>query len=181
MQFEQYEHLHSHLKSIEERLAGLDTALHRLARLEIITSLKELSTMAKQSDAIKDLGTRFDSLSGVVTDIHSDFEALRAVMESERENLSEAGQAALDAANAKADAVAQQLTDLDVEVGDADGSDIPTGGGAPTGDGSSPEQPGVPATEPTAPAGDAPPAGEGTVVNPDVPADGGDSGLRPTV
>jgi hypothetical protein len=69
-------------------------------------------------------------------------------MEADRENLSDAGQAALDAANAKADSLRQQLTDLDVAVGDADGSDIPTGGGdttAPAGGGAD-ENP--PADEP---------------------------------
>lgn len=139
------EHMHEHFHDLDERLRGIDGALQRLAHLEIVTSLKEQNIMAKQSEEIGKLGGKFDSLAAVVTDIHSDFEALRAVLEAERDNLSPDGQAALDAANAKADALAQQLTDLDVEVGDADGSDIPTGGG---------EEP----TEETPPAGEVQPS-----------------------
>lgn len=173
MRPDQYEHLHSHLQSIEERLVGLDAELSHLARLEIITSLKELSTMGKQSDEISKLGTRFDNLSSVVTDIHSDFEALRAVMTAERENLSEAGQAAVDAANAKADQVAQQLTDLDVEVGDADGSDIPTGGDSST--------PAEPAPSTPAPGGEATVPGDGSAPAGDGSATGSaDSDVQPT-
>lgn len=151
---DQYDHLHQHLRDLEERVFGLeaelqdrlgsiDAALDHLARLEIVTSLKELNTMAKQSEEIGKLGDRFGSLASVVTDIHSDFEALRAVLEAERDNLSPDGQAALDAANAKADALAQQLQDLDVEVGDADGSDIPTGPTEP-GDENPPADEGAP-------------------------------------
>jgi outer membrane murein-binding lipoprotein Lpp len=158
-------HLHEHLHDIEERLCGMDSALERLAQLEIITSLKELKAMAKQSDEINKLGGKFDQLSGVVTDIHSDFEALRAAMEADRDSLSPDGQAALDAANAKADTLRQQLEDLNVEVGDADGSDIPVGGGGTT----EPAPGGDTGTGQPAEGGvdEAPPAGEGTVVNPD--------------
>lgn len=160
----EYEHLHSHLRQLEERLDGIDVALQGLAQLEIVTSLQELSNMAKQSEEIGKLSGKFDSLSGVVTTIHSDFEALRAAMQADRDNLSPDGQAALDAANAKADSLAQQLQDLDVEVGTAGHSDIPTGGGEPADNG----------------GGDNPPAGEGTVVAPDAPADGGDGAPVPT-
>lgn len=59
------------------------------------------------------------ALSAKVDDIAADFIALRDAMLAERENLTAAGQAALDAANAKLDA-------LDTEVGDADGSDTPS-------------------------------------------------------
>lgn len=126
MRPDQYEHLHSHLERLQARLDVLDDAVARLQQIEIATSRMELSLMARASDQINDLSSKIDALGTVVTDVHSDFEALRAAMEADRENLSVAGQAALDAANAKADAVAQQLRDLDVEVGDADGSDIPT-------------------------------------------------------
>lgn len=126
MRPDQYEHLHSHLERLQARLDVLDDAVVRLQQIEIATSRMELTLMAHASDQINDLSSKIDALGGVITDVHSDFEALRAAMEADRENLSAAGQAALDAANAKADAVAQQLRDLDVEVGDADGSDIPT-------------------------------------------------------
>jgi chromosome segregation ATPase len=155
VQSDEYKHLHNHFlwiqgefEQLTQRLSDIDAALRRLTRLEIITSLEEMSSMAQQSEEIGKLSGKFDTLSGVVTDIHSDFEALRAAMEADRENLSDAGQAALDAANAKADSLRQQLTDLDVAVGDADGSDIPTGGGdttAPAGGGAD-ENP--PADEP---------------------------------
>lgn len=58
------------------------------------------------------------TLSAKVDDIHADFTALVTALAAERENLTEAGQAALDAATAK-------LTALDEAVGDADGSDTP--------------------------------------------------------
>jgi hypothetical protein len=143
--------------------------------------------MAKASQQIDELSTKIDNLGTVVTDVHSDFEALRAVMEAERENLTESGQAALDAANAKAEDLRSRLSNLDVAVGDADGSDIPTDGGTPT-DGSTPVEPTpAPGTEgtvgvPAEPSGEeAPPAGEGTVVSPDFTVDAGDeSGARPT-
>lgn len=151
MRSDQYEHLHSHLERLQARLDVLDDAVVRLQQIEIATSRMELTLMAHASDQINDLSSKIDALGGVITDVHSDFEALRAAMEADRENLSAAGQAALDAANAKADAVAQQLRDLDVEVGDADGSDIPT----------------------------PPPAAEGDVLSPDVIA-GDESAPAPT-
>jgi hypothetical protein len=58
------------------------------------------------------------ALSAKVDDIAADFAALVAALAAERENLTPAGQEALDAATAKLDA-------LDVAVGDADGSDTP--------------------------------------------------------
>ena len=61
---------------------------------------------------------QINTLSAKVDDIASDFAALVAALAAERENLTEAGQAALDQATAKLDA-------LDVAVGDADGSDTP--------------------------------------------------------
>jgi len=131
----EYEHLHSHLRRITRMLTGIGEDLARLAQLEIIHNLEELSSMAKQAEEISKLGGRFDELAAAVTDIHADYEALRAAMEADRENLSADGQAALDAAQSKADATRQLLVDLDVAVGDADGSDTPPADGgepAPT-------------------------------------------------
>lgn len=83
---------------------GLDlTAV--FARLDLM----EAHIMTTQAEA-------FDALSAKVDDIAADFTALVAALAVERENLTEAGQAAL--ANAEAKVAA-----LDVAVGDADGSD----------------------------------------------------------
>lgn len=86
-------------------VVGIDlSAIHtRLDRLETL-----METAAAQIEA----------MSARVDDIHADFTALVAALNAERENLTEAGQAALDAATAK-------LTALDEAVGDADGSDTP--------------------------------------------------------
>ncbi len=81
----------------------LTPVIDRLNQLEV-----RMATAAEQIDA----------LSAKVDDIAADFAALVTALNAERENLTEAGQAALDAANAK-------LTALDVAVGDADGSDTP--------------------------------------------------------
>jgi hypothetical protein len=192
----EYEHLHNHFLSIQdqlgtlaERFEGFERGLRSLAQLEIFTSTKEMNAMAKQSDEINKLSGKFDTLGGVVTDIHADFEALRAVLEADRENLSDAGVAALDAANAKADALAAKLRDLDVTVGDADGSDIPTppvgggegagsegGEGGGTGGGDNTGGGAVPGEQ--TPVDEAPPAGEGTVFAPDEAGLEGDA--RPT-
>lgn len=84
---------------------GLDlSAVH--ARFDQLEAL--VATAAEQITA----------LSARVDDIHADFTALVAALAAERENLTEAGQAALDAAVAK-------LAALDEAVGDADGSDTP--------------------------------------------------------
>ena len=74
-----------------------------------LTTLEELMATATE---------QITALSAKVDDIKADFDALIAAMNAERENLTPAGQAALDAANAKLDT-------LDVAVGDADGSDTP--------------------------------------------------------
>lgn len=135
MESTQYEHLHKHylwiqdqLRVVGERLDGMDAALQGLAQLEIVTSLKEMHAMANAADEINQLGGKFDALAAVVTTIHADFETLLAAMEADRDNLSDAGQAALDTANTKADALAQQLQALDVEV---EGADNPTPTPAP--------------------------------------------------
>lgn len=84
-------------------LAALVLVLNKLESLEA-----SVATAAEQITA----------LSAKVDDIAADFTALVTALNAERENLTEAGQAALDAANAKLEA-------LDVAVGDADGSDTP--------------------------------------------------------
>lgn len=89
--------------------------------------------MATAAEQITALGTKIETLSGVTGDIAADFAAFRAAMEAGRENLSPTGQAALDDANAKADTAAAKLADLDVAVGDADGSDTPAEPGNPEG------------------------------------------------
>lgn len=100
-----------------ERKLGIAEVRAQLTRLE--------NAMGTQAEALAELGNRFDQLGTVVGDIAADFAAFRTAMEAEREELSEAGVAALDEANAKADATTQKLADLDVSVGDADGSDTP--------------------------------------------------------
>jgi outer membrane murein-binding lipoprotein Lpp len=81
--------------------------------------------MATAAEQINELTTKVDNLAAVTADIHADFIAFRDAMQAERENLTPAGQAALDAANTSLDNATGALTDLDVEVGDADGSDNP--------------------------------------------------------
>jgi hypothetical protein len=101
-------HLHIH---------GLPDHTAQLNRME--------STMTTAAEQITALGTKVDGIGNVLTDVSADFAAFRAAMEADRERLSEAGQAALDEANAKADAAAAKAAELDVAVGDADGSDVP--------------------------------------------------------
>lgn len=61
---------------------------------------------------------QIDLLSAKIDDIAGDFRAFADAINTERENLTPAGQAALDAANAKLDA-------FDVEVGEHDGQPTP--------------------------------------------------------
>jgi hypothetical protein len=99
-------------------------ALEAIGRIE--TKIDNLGAlMATAAEQINALSTKVDGLSTLTADIHADFRAFRDAMTAERENLTAAGQAALDEANAKADVAATALADLDVEVGDADGSDVP--------------------------------------------------------
>lgn len=87
--------------------------------------------MTTQAEAIQGLAVKVDGLTTLTTDILADFNALLTAMNTERENLTAAGQAALDAANASTDAAQAKLTELDVAVGDADGSDVPVPPPAP--------------------------------------------------
>jgi hypothetical protein len=98
-------------------LTKIDTILTKVTNLE--------ASMATAAEQINTLSNKVDGLTTVTTDILADFRAFRDAMNAERENLTADGQAALDAANAKADAAATKLGELDVEVGDADGSDTP--------------------------------------------------------
>ena len=81
--------------------------------------------MATAAEQITALSSKVDALAATTADIHADFTAFKEAMEAERENLSAAGQAALDEANTKLDTAQAALGDLDVAVGDADGSDNP--------------------------------------------------------
>lgn len=71
------------------------------------------------------LTAKVDGIGAVLTDVQADFAALVAAMEAERENLTPAGQAALDAANTAVETTAAKAGALDASVGDADGSDTP--------------------------------------------------------
>lgn len=94
-----------------------------LALVFVLTKLDAyLATTAEQ---ISLLTTRVEAQGTLLTDIAADFAAFKTAMEAERENLTAAGQAALDAANVALDNVATGLTNLDVAVGDADDSDTP--------------------------------------------------------
>lgn len=90
-----------------ERFLDLEETITAIRR----TQLEQGALMVTQAEAITGIATK-------LTDILADFRALRDAMLAERENLTADGQAALDAANVT-------LTELDTEVGDADGSDTP--------------------------------------------------------
>ena len=86
-----------------------------------ITFAVDLSAVHARFDRLEQLMTTqaeaFAAVSAKIDDIKADFTALLAQLAAERENLTEAGQTALDELTAKVDA-------LDVAVGDADGSDV---------------------------------------------------------
>jgi peptidoglycan hydrolase CwlO-like protein len=104
--------------------ARLWGALDAIERIEMkIDNLGGL--MATAAEQITALSVKVDALAATTADIHADFTAFKDAMEAERENLTAAGQAALDAASAKLDTAQAALGDLDVAVGDADGSDTP--------------------------------------------------------
>lgn len=89
----------------------------RFDRLEAI--------MADAAAEITILTGKFDALNAIVTDVRADFAALLAALSAERENLTPAGQAALDLANERAAAAAEVLSALDAEVGEHDGENPP--------------------------------------------------------
>jgi len=86
----------------------------------ILKRLDDLETniMTTQAEA-------FAALTAAVEDVKADFTALLEQLAIERENLSDAGQAAFDTAVAS-------LATLDDAVGDADGSDTPEPPAEPT-------------------------------------------------
>ena len=88
-----------------------------MSRLDLL----EARLMTTQAEA-------FAALSAKIDDIKADFTALLTTLAAERENLTDAGQAALDELTAKVDA-------LDLAVGDADGSDTPPAEPEPTPEG----------------------------------------------
>ena len=83
---------------------------------EIITAIR--TTQLEQGALMVTQAEAIGAVAAKITDILADFRAFRDAMLAERENLTAAGQAALDAANVV-------VTELDTEVGDADGSDTP--------------------------------------------------------
>jgi uncharacterized coiled-coil protein SlyX len=106
--------------STDPVLAAFTIILARLDALE--------ATVATAAEQITVLNDKLTAQATVITDIAADVQALLdavAVLQAERENLTPAGQAALDQANASADAVTAALQSLDTEVGDQDGSDTP--------------------------------------------------------
>lgn len=105
--------------------------------------------MTSQAEAFAALAANDAALLAAVQDVAADFAALVAAMAVERENLTEAGQAAFDAAQAKSAELSAALAALDTAVGDADGSDTP-----PPAEGPAPEAPAeepAPVEEPAAP------------------------------
>jgi hypothetical protein len=76
------------------------------------------SRLAVLEDIMATAAEQLNTLTARVEDVHADFTALLETLNAERENLTPAGQAALDQASAA-------LTALDEAVGDADGSDTP--------------------------------------------------------
>jgi len=108
-------------------LADAKLVLDAIAAIERIeTKIDNLGAlMATAAEQVNALSTKVDALAATTADIHADFVALTTAMNAERENLTATGQAAVDQANAKLDAATAALADLDVAVGDADGSDTP--------------------------------------------------------
>jgi predicted nucleic acid-binding Zn-ribbon protein len=103
-------HVHVHIPGLVDHTAQLN-------RMEQL-----MATAAEQINALSD---KIDAQGVEIADIKGDFTALLEAMNAERENLTPAGQAALDTANAKADANAADLGDLDEQVGEHDGVNPP--------------------------------------------------------
>lgn len=102
---------------------GLQALLLILTRLDALEA-----TVATAAEQITILNDKIAAQATVITDVAADVAALLeavATLQAERENLTPAGQAALDAAMASADAVTVALQTLDTQVGDQDGSDTP--------------------------------------------------------
>jgi multidrug resistance efflux pump len=85
----------------------------------VLTQLNEiLARLTSLETHMATAAEQLNTLTAAVQDVHADFTALIETLNAERENLTPAGQAALDQANAA-------LGALDEAVGDADGSDTP--------------------------------------------------------
>lgn len=123
---------------------------HQPSPIEVISTavLRLEATMATAAEQINQLSTKVDGLSTTTADLLADFRAFRDAVQADRENLTETGQAALDAANTKLDEAVTRLGELDVEVGDADGSDTAVPGDGT--DGVEPGTGGADAGDPTA-------------------------------
>lgn len=113
--------------------------------------------MATAAQQIQQLGTKVEGVGNVAADILADFRTFRDAMIADRENPTAAGQAAIDRANANLDAAVAKLTDLDVAVGDADGSDTPAPPVEEPTDPATPTEPTEP-TNPHTPSGPTDPA-----------------------
>lgn len=95
----------------------LGEILGRLIRIE-----GKVDTAAQQIEAL----TAQSAAQGAqLTDLRNDVIAMREILEAERENLSPDAQSKMDALVAEQNARSAQIADLDLEVGDADGSDTP--------------------------------------------------------
>ena len=103
--------------NINIQFPGLAEIAAQLIRME--------NKMATAAEQIQALDAKVTAQGVLIADIKADFDALLAAMNAERENLTPAGQAAIDTANANLDARAAQLADLDVAVGEHDGNNPP--------------------------------------------------------
>lgn len=97
-----------------ERLLGALAKLDQVLHLVESTHFRITQLEATVATAAEQLTT----LSGKVDDLVSDVRAALDILRADRENLTEAGQAAFDELDAKVDA-------FDTEIGDADRSDVP--------------------------------------------------------
>lgn len=77
-----------------------------------------LNALTRMEEAMATEAEQINALSAKVDDLIADVRAALAALEADRDNLGEAGQAALDA-------LSDKLAAFDAEVGDADGSDTP--------------------------------------------------------
>lgn len=103
------------LQRIEDALTRMEGQLAPLMGIEVL--------MATAVEEITNLTERIEALGGVVVDTFADFRAFLAAVEADRNALPPELQAALVRANTSVDDLSARLRELDVAVGDADGSD----------------------------------------------------------